>query len=76
MATDIAKEIIDGASPEKFQRYLSKQITRAKKSHGCEFIFVNAWNEWAEGTYLEPDKKHGYAYLEAVRNALAENGEI
>ena len=35
------------------------------------FIFLNAWNEWAECTYLEPDKKLEYKYLEAVERALA-----
>jgi len=62
-----------GSTPEKFGKYMKKQIEVAKKI-GSEFIFINAWNEWAEGAYLEPDKKYGYRYLENLK--LAINGEI
>lgn len=35
-----------------------------------DILFFNAWNEWSEGSYLEPDIKHGYAFLEAVKRVI------
>lgn len=59
-----------GATPEKFEKYLTKQIQNSKE----EFIFLTAWNEWSEGAYIEPDEKFKYGYLEAIKNAT-EKGE-
>lgn len=65
-----------GASPEKFEKYMTKQIRRAKEIYHKDMLFLFAWNEWAEGGYMEPDEKFGYGYLEALRNALMANGEF
>lgn len=65
-----------GATPQKFGQYLQKQIRRAKEVYHKDMIFIFSWNEWAEGGYLEPDEKNGYAYLEAVRDALRTTDEF
>ena len=68
--------IIDGVTPEKFGFYMKKLIEKAKESYPTDYIFLFAWNEWAEGGYLEPDERYSYAFLEALRDALIETGEI
>jgi hypothetical protein len=63
--------MVYGATPDKYRIYLRNQIQRVLKESGKDkFIFINAWNEWAEGCYLEPDKKYGRAFLEATKKAL------
>lgn len=61
--------IIVGNNSEKFEKYLRKQYQKSAQK-GKQFIFINAWNEWAEGAYLEPDMKNGYEYLEAVKRVV------
>ena len=67
--------VIHGASPEKFKGYFSRLINKCKNEYNQDMIFVFAWNEWAEGGYLEPDERYGFGYLNAVKEALLENGE-
>lgn len=57
-----------GFSTEKFETYMTKLIARAKEEDK-PMLFINAWNEWGEGAFLEPDEKYGYKKLEAVKRA-------
>ena len=67
---------INVGTPEKFEYYLSKQIKHAREDYHEDMIFMYAWNEWAEGGYLEPDEDDKYGYLEAIKRALEENNEF
>lgn len=73
-----AGNVFHGATPQLFQTWLSHLVvkTRTAKPSHLRYVFVNAWNEWAEGSYLEPDSHHGFDYLRAVRNALSVQGAI
>ena len=61
-----------GASPKKYQAWLKRVIseTISQDRSSNSFVFINAWNEWAEGNHLEPCLKFGRQYLEATKNAI------
>lgn len=61
------------SSPRGYQQWLhSAAVDTIRKfpDENSRLVFVNAWNEWAEGAHLEPDARYGYGYLEATRFAL------
>jgi tetratricopeptide (TPR) repeat protein len=64
--------VIHGSRPQLYDNWLSNivQWTCEHRSSGERLVFINAWNEWAEGCHLEPDAFYGYGYLEATRSAL------
>lgn len=61
--------IIPRSSPKRFGKNIKKMLMLAEKQNK-KFVFLNAWNEWSEGPYIEPDKKYGYAYLNELRQAI------
>jgi SAM-dependent methyltransferase len=65
------------SNPQLYCRWLHRvvQQTRRHPNPDERLIFINAWNEWAEGAHLEPDQQHGYAWLNATRLAL-ESGSL
>lgn len=65
--------LLHGSTPQKFQDWTESAIAHAREHlpEDRRFMVINAWNEWAEGAHLEPDSRHGYAYLNAIGRALS-----
>lgn len=66
------------SNPEIYKIWLRNIIKWTIDNHikDDRYIFINAWNEWAEGAHLEPDLKYGYAYLQATKDALEETSDL
>lgn len=62
--------IVLNGEPENYEYWLSTTIDIAKSANqGEQLVFINAWNEWAEGCHLEPDRWFGHGFLQATLNA-------
>ena len=64
--------VFSNSSPKLFERWLVNAIRDTHErfsDNDKRLVFINAWNEWAEGTHLEPDRRYGFAWLQAVRKA-------
>jgi lipopolysaccharide biosynthesis protein len=60
-----------GSTPALYAQWLDRscRMTMLRRSEE-RFVFINGWNNWADGAHLEPDRKFGYAYLQATANIL------
>lgn len=63
--------ILENVDKNILQKSLVKLIQK-NICAGNEYLFINAWNEWGEGMYLEPDAENEYAYLEMIQKAMEE----
>ena len=63
--------VIHGSTPELFRIHLKKalQLIEPIKPER-KIIFLKAWNEWAEGNYVEPDLKFGHGYLDVIKEEI------
>lgn len=71
-----ASHIFHGFSLLQYKQWLTsicaQNVFNEKYASDEKLVFVNAWNEWAEGTHLEPDRKYGYGYLETTRSVVGQ----
>ena len=70
--------IIPNGTPANYEYWLARSIELTKNTHQDResFVFINAWNEWAEGCHLEPDRKYGHQFLEATLRAASNSSAL
>jgi len=63
--------VLQGSTPELFREHLRQAIDAVDdRPDEQRIVFLKSWNEWAEGNYLEPDRRFGRAYLEVIREEV------
>lgn len=65
--------IIRNCSPKRFRIHIKKMLELSEIVQN-EFLFLNAWNEWSEGAYIEPDERYGYLHLSIIKEELDNYG--
>ncbi|MDB9450659.1 glycoside hydrolase family 99-like domain-containing protein [Dolichospermum circinale] len=70
--------IVPNGTPSNYEYWLAQSIELTKNIHKNQesFVFINAWNEWAEGCHLEPDRKYGNQFLEATLRAASNSSTL
>ncbi len=64
--------VYEGATPALFGEYLRKAVNFVRdRPPEKRLVFLKAWNEWAEGNYVEPDTEWKHAYLETIREVIS-----
>lgn len=70
---DNTEIIFANNEPDVFEKYFLIQMKKSMKLEN-DFLFINAWNEWGEGTFLEPDETYQYGYLKAIKTVKEKLG--
>ena len=69
--------VLNDSTPEAYGRWLQIEIKRLRnREFDNRVVFINAWNEWAEGNHLEPDLKFGRQYLETTKSIISQSSQI
>jgi hypothetical protein len=63
-------QVLKDYAPARFEAALAETKRRIEAGGGERILTINAWNEWTEGSYLEPDTVDGFGYLEAIRSVF------
>ena len=63
---------MDKHTPERFEQALLSTKRRLEEDQGPPIVTINCWNEWTEGSYLEPDTINGMEYLQAIKEVFGE----
>ena len=72
----VGAAIFHNSTPALYEHWLREVVRRfVPPSPDENLLFINAWNEWAEGNHLEPCQRWGRTYLDATRSALTGIGE-